>query len=93
MTPAPPPTGIRDNHRHGRAGDFLALVAQAALPGWFAEAPEERRGNFTALPDPQRLPRLRQLFETLHDGAHHLRQALEKLATLETVRIIEGPSQ
>ncbi|MFN3408988.1 MAG: hypothetical protein ACK45B_08355 [Limisphaerales bacterium] len=33
---------------------------------------------------------LRQLFETLHDGAHPLRQALDKLATLETIRIIEG---
>lgn len=30
MTPAPPPTGIRDNHRHGRAGDFLA---QTIRPG------------------------------------------------------------
>jgi len=33
---------------------------------------------------------LRTLFETLHDGTHPLRKALDKLQTLETVRIIEG---
>jgi hypothetical protein len=33
---------------------------------------------------------LRQKFEELHDGAHPLRIALDKLQTLDTVRIIEG---
>lgn len=33
---------------------------------------------------------LRQKFEELQDAAHPLRQALDKLSTLETVRIIEG---
>jgi len=36
------------------------------------------------------LPRLRTLFETLYDGTHPLRIALDKLQTLDTVRIIEG---
>ncbi|MEO8951439.1 MAG: hypothetical protein ABI362_05420 [Chthoniobacterales bacterium] len=43
-----------------------------------------------AIPEPQRLPRLRQLFETLHDGTHPLKIALQKLQTLDTIRIIEG---
>jgi len=38
----------------------------------------------------QRLPHLRTLFESLYDGTHHLRIALSKLQTLDTVRIIEG---
>ncbi|MBK9140193.1 MAG: hypothetical protein IPM17_15750 [Verrucomicrobia bacterium] len=63
---------------HGAGLRLFDLVAQAALP------------DVTALPEPQRLPRLRQLFETLRDGTHPLRQALEKLASLETIRIIEG---
>ncbi len=42
------------------------------------------------LPAAERLPRLRDLFETLHDGDHPLRIALDKLQTLDTVRIIEG---
>jgi hypothetical protein len=33
---------------------------------------------------------LRQKFEELHDGTHPLRLALDKLQTLDTVRIIEG---
>ena len=41
-------------------------------------------------PKPERLPRLRQLFEALYDGVHPLRIALDKLQTLDTVRIIEG---
>ena len=44
------------------------------------------------MPEPERLPRLRTLLETLHDGAHPLRIALDKLQTLDTVRIIEGKS-
>jgi hypothetical protein len=54
------------------------LVASADLP------------DVTALPEADRLPRLRQKFEELHDGAHPLRIALDKLQTLDTVRIIEG---
>ena len=33
---------------------------------------------------------LRQKFEELYDGTHPLRIALQKLSTLDTVRIIEG---
>jgi hypothetical protein len=54
------------------------LVASADLP------------DVTALPEADRLPCLRQKFEELHDGAHPLRIALDKLQTLDTVRIIEG---
>ncbi|MFN3408990.1 MAG: hypothetical protein ACK45B_08365 [Limisphaerales bacterium] len=65
---------------HGAGLRLFDLVAQAPLP------------DVTALPEPQRLPRLRQLFETLHDGTHPLRIALDQLSTLDTVRIIEGKS-
>jgi hypothetical protein len=54
------------------------LVAQADLP------------DITKLPEKDRLPKLRQKFEELHDGAHPLKVALDKLQTLDTVRIIEG---
>jgi adenine-specific DNA-methyltransferase len=54
------------------------LIEQAGLPD---------RDSF---PEPDRLARLRQVFETLYDGAHQLRIALDKLQTLDTVRIIEG---
>ena len=54
------------------------LIAQAKLP------------EISGIPEPERLPRMRKLFETLHDGAHPLRIALDKLQTLDTVRIIEG---
>lgn len=37
-----------------------------------------------------RLPMLRKKFEELHDGTHPLRIALDKLQTLDTIRIIEG---
>jgi hypothetical protein len=57
---------------------FFALVAQAQLP------------HLQSIPEPERLSRLRQLFEAIHDGAHPLRIALDKLQTLDTVRIIEG---
>jgi adenine-specific DNA-methyltransferase len=57
---------------------LFELVEQVRLP------------DVTALPEPDRLPRLRQKFEELHDGAHPLRIALDKLQTLDTVRIIEG---
>jgi hypothetical protein len=63
---------------HAAGLRLFDLVASAALP------------DVTALPEADRLPRLRQKFEELHDGAHPLRIALDKLQTLDTVRIIEG---
>ena len=63
---------------HGAGLRFFNLVAQAQLP------------DLNIIPEAQRLPRLRTLFESLHDGAHPLRIALDKLQTLDTVRIIEG---
>jgi adenine-specific DNA-methyltransferase len=63
---------------HGAGLHLFDLVAQAQLP-----APN-------TIPETQRLPRLRTLFEALHDGAHPLRIALDKLQTLDSVRIIEG---
>ncbi|WP_424314895.1 hypothetical protein [Haloferula sp.] len=54
------------------------LVAQAKLP------------ETDSLAESKRLATLRQKFEELHDGAHPLRIALDKLQTLDTVRIIEG---
>ena len=54
------------------------LVEHAKLP------------DVSALPEADRLPHLRQKFEELHDGAHPLRIALQKLSNLDTVRIIEG---
>lgn len=54
------------------------LVADANLP------------EINAIPEAQRLPKLRQLFEALYDGTHPLKIALQKLQTLDTVRIIEG---
>lgn len=39
-----------------------------------------------------RLDRLRQVFETLYDGNHPVRIALDKLQILDGVRIIEGKS-
>ncbi len=59
-------------------GSMFTLVEAADLP------------DVTALPEPDRLPRLRQKFEELHDGAHPLRLALDKLQTLDFVRVIEG---
>ncbi|MBI4027995.1 MAG: Eco57I restriction-modification methylase domain-containing protein [Verrucomicrobia bacterium] len=63
---------------HGAGLRLFDLVGQANLP------------DVNAIPERDRLPRLRKLFETLHDGAHPLRIALDKLQTLDTVRIIEG---
>jgi adenine-specific DNA-methyltransferase len=63
---------------HGAGLRLFELVEQAALP------------DVNALPEAQRLPRLRQKFEELHDGTHPLRTALDKLQTLDTIRIIEG---
>jgi adenine-specific DNA-methyltransferase len=63
---------------HGAGLRLFDLVAVAKLP------------TVDASPEAQRLPRLRQLFEALHDGTHPLKIALQKLQTLDTVRIIEG---
>lgn len=57
---------------------LFALVASGDLP------------DATALAEKNLLPRLRQKFEELHDGAHPLRIALQTLSTLDIVRIIEG---
>ena len=63
---------------HGAVLDLFELVDQADLP------------NFDIVPESERLPRLRRLFEAFHDGTHPLRIALDKLQTLDIVRIIEG---
>lgn len=44
----------------------------------------------SAIPEEDRLPRLRTLFESLCDGTHPLRIALDNLQMLDTARIIEG---
>jgi hypothetical protein len=62
---------------HAAGLRLFDLVASAQLP------------DVTALPEADRLPRLRQKFEELHDGANPLRIALDKLQTLDTVRIIK----
>ncbi len=62
---------------------FLPSVAQAILS---AAPPSFTDKNVCAT----FLTTLRQKFEKLHDGAHPLRLALDKLQTLETIRIIEG---
>ncbi len=63
---------------HGAGLHLFDLVEKAKLP------------DVTDLAEKDRLARLRQKFEELHDGAHSLRIALDKLQTLDTVRIIEG---
>ena len=63
---------------HGAGLRLFELVEAALLP------------DVNALPEAERLPRLRQKFEELHDGAHPLRIALDKLQSLDTFRIIEG---
>ena len=66
---------------HSAGLRLFDLVEAAGLP------------DIIALSEAERLPRLRQKFEELHDGAHPLRIPLDKLQTLETVRIIEGKAQ
>jgi hypothetical protein len=65
---------------HGAGLRLFELVEQARLP------------DVNTLPAAERLPRLRDLFETLSDPTHPLRLALDQLQTLDTVRIIEGHS-
>ena len=45
--------------------------------------------GISAIPEKNRRLRLRTLFETLFDGTHPLRIALDNLQMLDTVRIIE----
>ncbi len=87
---------------HGAGLRLFDLVAQAALPELLhakARSRKEATSETSSSPlldalassrDTSFLQTLRQLFETLHDGTHPLRIALEKLSTLDTVRIIEG---
>ena len=63
---------------HAAGLHLFDAVAKAKLPA------------IETIPEEDRLPRLRTLFETLYDGTHPLRIALAKLQTLDTVRIIEG---
>ena len=63
-------------HAHGLSP--FDLVTRAALP------------TLDSIPAPQRLPRLRELFETHYHPDHPLRVSLGKLQTLDTIRIIEG---
>jgi hypothetical protein len=65
---------------HGAGLRLFDLVAQAALP------------EVNQIPEAKRLKTLRAKFEELYDAEHPLRIALEKLSTLETIRIIEGKS-
>lgn len=46
--------------------------------------------DIESIPEAKRLTTLRPLFEALYDGTHPLKIALQKLQTLDTVRIIEG---
>jgi len=63
---------------HGAGLHILDLTQQAGLP------------EVDKIPEKNRLSTLRKKFEELHDGTHPVRQALDKLQTLEAVRIIEG---
>ena len=63
---------------HGAGLRLFDLVEQAKLP------------DIHTLAESQRLPTLREKFEDLFDPNHPLRIALDKLQTLDTIRIIEG---
>ena len=63
---------------HGAGLGLFDLVAAAELP------------DLNTIPEAQRLRRLREQYETLQAPDHPLRQALDKLQNLETVKIIEG---
>ena len=56
----------------------------------FDLAEQARLPDINTLPEASRLETLRAKFEELNAPGHPLRAALDKLATLETVRIIEG---
>lgn len=63
---------------HAAGLRLFDLVATTRLP------------DITKLPEKDRLAKLRAKFEELHDADHPLTVALQKLQTLETIRIIEG---
>lgn len=73
-------------HQLHEARDRVLLLKQK-----LEEARDRELPTFQPfLPEPDRLPTLRQHFEALHDGAHPLRIALDKLQTFDTIRFIEG---
>ena len=63
---------------HAACRRLFDLAAAADLP------------DITQLPEKSRLSTLRKKFEEVYDIEHPVRAALEKLQTLDTVRIIEG---
>jgi hypothetical protein len=63
---------------HAAGLHFFDLVEAEVLP------------HFDKLAGPDRLPRLRKLFQTAYASDHKLRQALYRLGSLDLVRIIEG---
>jgi hypothetical protein len=63
---------------HGAGLRLFDLVEEVSLP------------DIKSIPEAKRLATLRPLFEALYDGTYPLKIALQKLQTLDTVRIIEG---
>ena len=63
---------------HGASLHLFDLIEKAKLP------------DISSTAESKRLHVLREKFEDLYDGNHPLRIALDKLQTLDTVRIIEG---
>ncbi len=63
---------------HAAGLHLFDIVEKAKLP------------DINLTPESKRLDVLREKFEDLYDGNHPLRIALDKLQTLDTVRIIEG---
>lgn len=63
---------------HGAGLRLFELVSKVKLP------------EITGAAETKHLPQTRKVFEELHDGAHPIRIALDKLQTLDLVRIIEG---
>jgi hypothetical protein len=68
---------------HAAGLRLFDLVGQAFLP---ALPPKDADRNVCAT----FLKTLRTKFEELHDARHPLKVALQKLQTLDTIRIIEG---
>jgi len=65
---------------HGAGLRLFELLEQSHIP------------DVNGVPEAARLKALRTTFEKLYAGTHPLRIALDKLQTLDTVRIIEGKS-
>jgi hypothetical protein len=57
----------------------------------FAETARLNPPDLSTIPDPQKLARLRELFEQAYDSQATLRSMLFSLRSLEVVRIIEEP--